>query len=70
MQHALSGRHTSLATCVALASTARVELAAARIALAVMADPLASLARAMEVVPDSEMEVAPVSSEVLLDSEE
>jgi hypothetical protein len=34
-----------------------------------MADPLASLARAMEVVPDSEMEVAPVSSEVLLDSE-
>lgn len=35
-----------------------------------MADPLASLARAMEVVPDSEMEVAPVSSsEVLPDSE-
>ncbi|BAF16471.1 Os05g0132300 [Oryza sativa Japonica Group] len=34
----------------------------ALVALAVMADPLASLARAMEVVPDSEMEVAPVSS--------
>jgi hypothetical protein len=67
-------QHTSLAAAsrsppLLASSSPPLLAAAARIALAVMADPLASLARAMEVVPDSQMEVAPVSSEVLLDSE-